>query len=222
MTSPAIIIAVFAALAALLFACDSSTSTVDRKLRTESQVKLDENAQRILKEREQLKSDCRTNQVLHQKKYQNLFAKKMYWEAASEIRVCAEALESAEQRSLVATAEVNYYKGEIENPKVSAGDRANAVERLIRDYPKEGKKYETTLAKLQSAANRETQAKDSKLKKSKGVHIGMTPEEVVASSWGKPEKINRTTYANSTKEQWVYGSGNYLYFDDGKLSAIQN
>ena len=123
MTSPAIIIAVFAALAALLFACDSSTSTstVDRKLRTERQVKLDENAQRLLKEREQLKSDCRTNQALHQKKYQTLVAKKMYWEAASEIRVCAEALESAEQRSLVATAEVNYYKGEIENQKVSAG-----------------------------------------------------------------------------------------------------
>ena len=216
----AIIIAVIANLAALLLACDSSPS--DRKRGTEGQVKLDENAQRLLREHEQLKSDCRTNQTLHQKKYQALFAKKMYWEAASEIRVCAEALESAEQRSLVATAEIKYYTGEITNPKVSASDKANAAERLIRDYPVEGKRYEATLAKLQTAANRETQAKDSKLKKSKGAHIGMTPEEVVASSWGKPEKINRTTYANTTKEQWVYGSGNYLYFDDGKLSAIQN
>ena len=53
------------------------------------------------------------------------------------------------------------------------------------------------------------------------VRIGMT-KEMCEDSWGKPESINRTTNAYGTSEQWVYGGGNYLYFDNGKLTSIQN
>lgn len=56
-----------------------------------------------------------------------------------------------------------------------------------------------------------------------GVKIGMTQEDVLMKThWGKPHSINRTTTASGTSEQWVYGSGNYLYFTNGKLTAIQN
>lgn len=55
-----------------------------------------------------------------------------------------------------------------------------------------------------------------------GVRIGMTTSEVLNSKWGKPLSINRTTTAFGTREQWVYGSGNYLYFDNNILSGIQN
>ena len=55
-----------------------------------------------------------------------------------------------------------------------------------------------------------------------GVSIGMTKERVLKSNWGKPNKINRTTNAYGVTEQWVYGNGNYLYFDNGILSSIQN
>jgi hypothetical protein len=55
-----------------------------------------------------------------------------------------------------------------------------------------------------------------------GVRIGMTQAEVLASSWGKPDDINRTITAYGTREQWVYGYRSYLYFDDGILTAIQN
>jgi hypothetical protein len=55
-----------------------------------------------------------------------------------------------------------------------------------------------------------------------GVRIGMTAVEVLASSWGRPSDINRTTTRYGTREQWVYGSRNYLYFEDGILTAIQN
>ena len=58
-------------------------------------------------------------------------------------------------------------------------------------------------------------------KKLEGVSIGMTAADAVASSWGKPRKINRTTRANSVREQWVYDGG-YLYFDNGVLTSIQN
>jgi hypothetical protein len=58
-------------------------------------------------------------------------------------------------------------------------------------------------------------------RKRSGVHIGMSQDEVIKSSWGKPRKINRTTRAAGTDEQWVY-SGGYLYFTDGVLRTVQN
>ncbi len=51
------------------------------------------------------------------------------------------------------------------------------------------------------------------------VTIGMT-KEMVTVSWGEPDKINRTILASSTHEQWIYND-NYLYFDNNKLTAIQ-
>jgi hypothetical protein len=59
-------------------------------------------------------------------------------------------------------------------------------------------------------------------RKRQGVRIGMTRERVLESSWGRPEHINRTTNAFGEHEQWVYGGGNYLYFDNGVLTSIQN
>ena len=45
------------------------------------------------------------------------------------------------------------------------------------------------------------------------IREGMTEEEAKLS-WGKPDKINKS----STGDQWVYGS-QYLYFDNGKLTS---
>lgn len=59
-------------------------------------------------------------------------------------------------------------------------------------------------------------------KKKEGASIGMSRDEVLASSWGKPQSINTTTTANGTREQWVYGGRNYLYFRNGILTTIQN
>ena len=55
-----------------------------------------------------------------------------------------------------------------------------------------------------------------------GVEIGMTRAQVRdQTSWGSPEKVNRTTTRDITIEQWVY-NGAYLYFTNGKLTAVQN
>ena len=52
------------------------------------------------------------------------------------------------------------------------------------------------------------------------VRIGMSKPQVELS-WGKPRDINRTVTRNGgTSEQWVYPD-NYVYFDGGKVSAIQ-
>ena len=58
--------------------------------------------------------------------------------------------------------------------------------------------------------------------KKQGVSIGMSAERVLLSSWGKPEKINRTINQFGEREQWVYDGGSYLYFKDGVLTSIQN
>lgn len=55
-----------------------------------------------------------------------------------------------------------------------------------------------------------------------GVHVGMTKAEVLRSSWGRPRAINRTITSGHVSEQWVYGGNNYLYFDNGILTGIQN
>jgi hypothetical protein len=60
--------------------------------------------------------------------------------------------------------------------------------------------------------------------KKEGVRIGMTKQEVLDSSWGKPTSVNATTTARGTREQWVYGDyrRGYLYFDGDILTSIQN
>lgn len=51
--------------------------------------------------------------------------------------------------------------------------------------------------------------------------IGMASWQARATTWGSPDKVNKTTTARGTREQWVYGSGRYLYFDNDRLTAIQ-
>lgn len=81
------------------------------------------------------------------------------------------------------------------------------------------------LAALHEAAKKEAAAQEAAAKakaKSEGVRIGMTQEQVLASSWGRPQKVNKTTTSYGVHEQWVYRGYNYLYFEDGILTTIQN
>lgn len=57
--------------------------------------------------------------------------------------------------------------------------------------------------------------------KNKRVFIGMNREQVVLS-WGEPTNKNLTVTGKGTKEQWVYGIGDYLYFRNGVLEALQS
>jgi hypothetical protein len=51
------------------------------------------------------------------------------------------------------------------------------------------------------------------------VKIGMT-KEMCKLSWGEPKSINKIITSGKRSEQWVY-SDNFLYFDNGILTAIQ-
>lgn len=52
------------------------------------------------------------------------------------------------------------------------------------------------------------------------LEIGMT-KQMCRDSWGEPESINRTSTQYGNHEQWVYTTI-YVYFDNGKISAIQD
>jgi len=73
---------------------------------------------------------------------------------------------------------------------------------------------------------RKTKAKEAAAAKAwkarGGVRIGMTQKQVIASAWGRPESVNKTIGSFGTHEQWVYGNGNFLYFENGILKTIQN
>ncbi|MES2685522.1 MAG: hypothetical protein V4706_01805 [Pseudomonadota bacterium] len=84
---------------------------------------------------------------------------------------------------------------------------------------KENQRLESAQAK-KDAAKREARA--AQLRKP-GVKIGMTTDEVLThTSWGEPTRKNTTTTAREVREQWVYGANNYLYFVNGRLTAVQN
>lgn len=55
--------------------------------------------------------------------------------------------------------------------------------------------------------------------KNRNVLIGMTPQEVELA-WGRPKNINVSEGIWGVHEQWVYDD-EYVYFENGKVSAIQ-
>ena len=58
--------------------------------------------------------------------------------------------------------------------------------------------------------------------KKPGAKIGMTKTQVInQTNWGNPERVNKTITAHGVREQWVYGTSAYLYFENGALTAIQ-
>lgn len=52
------------------------------------------------------------------------------------------------------------------------------------------------------------------------IRIGMN-KNMVLESWGNPNDINRTISSYGVHEQWCYDDA-YLYFEDGKLTTIQD
>lgn len=89
-------------------------------------------------------------------------------------------------------------------------------------YRAEWGKNRSALDRVEEKDRKKALAADRAERRSKGVRLGMTAEEVLMSKWGRPEHINRTTSLGGTREQWVYGGRNYLYFENGILTSIQN
>lgn len=154
--------------------------------------------------------------------YRKLVASGKQWNAAVVLKPCATTLNDPALLALVRDAEVPSHLADINDPKSSPGAKILAINMLVRDYPEIGKKYEGRLPALEAAQEARSRAEDIAERKRHGVRIGMTSEEALQSSWGRPQEVNRTITARGTREQWVYGGRSYLYFENGTLTAIQN
>ena len=53
------------------------------------------------------------------------------------------------------------------------------------------------------------------------IRIGMS-KDACRLSWGEPDDINTSRGRWGVHEQWVYSRNRYVYFENGKLSAIQD
>ena len=88
----------------------------------------------------------------------------------------------------------------------------------------EAKQWREDEAKKQLAREKEMISKygkvNGKLIANYEVKIGFT-KQMCIDAWGEPKHINTTTTKFGQSEQWVY-SDSYLYFDNGKLTAIQD
>jgi hypothetical protein len=165
---------------------------------------------------------CATQLPNHIAEYDRLIAAKQYWDAYLKLSSCADLLGRSDLKDKVKEADILERQAIINNQKSTPREKANAMEVLARDYPEQfsglAPKAQELTKKLDSDEKKRIKAERRKY----GVSIGMTMEEVQDSSWGKPQSINRSIYANTTREQWVYGGRNYLYFDNGVLTSIQN
>ena len=86
-----------------------------------------------------------------------------------------------------------------------AHEKLSALQAKIAEFDKQEK---TRLAELAKKPN---------------VKIGMSKSQVInQSNWGEPKYVNRTVTKHGTHEQWVYSEYRYLYFDNGRLTVIQD
>jgi hypothetical protein len=146
------------------------------------------------------------------------------WKAHLAANTCA-AIGDAEFTALSIAAEVAEYRRAAVDKTLPARVRITMIERLEGIDPKHAapfKALKSQLAQIDAAEDAAERRRIAAVKRREGVRLGMTQEDVLASSWGRPEHINRTISARGTREQWVYGGRNYLYFEDGILVTIQN
>lgn len=75
---------------------------------------------------------------------------------------------------------------------------------------------------MEEAKEAQERAKVEARQRLPGVKIGMTRKQVLeATNWGEPASINETVTSIGTREQWVYDVGQYLYFTNGRVTAVQ-
>ena len=171
---------------------------------------------------------CRTERAAKVAAYDALILEGKFWSAARAVGRCGDLLKDGDLKARVIAAETKEYRAVALDKKQTAKARAEAIEAMQKYYPSQAVELLPLLSSMQAQAadqdetdRKKTRREDLARRKKAGVTLGMSQEEVIQSVWGKPQKINRSTYTFGVHEQWVYGGG-YLYFEDGVLKSIQN
>ena len=98
----------------------------------------------------------------------------------------------------------------------------NEVNRIEAERKAKEEAERKAREKKEAEERAKREAEEKARKKREGVHIGMTKQEVLDSSWGEPYDINKSIGSWGVHEQWCYEGYNYLYFENGILTSIQN
>lgn len=171
------------------------------------------------------KSKCLEMRQQQLDEFQALVQQRRLNEAFSVLNDCAQATGDAQLQALAARARIADLLDTAQNPRYFVGARLTALDLLLRDYPTErtaeNDRLHAKLVKLQEIELAAEARRTAARKRREGVSVGMTKDDVLASAWGRPEKINRSSYNWGTREQWVYRGNNYLYFHDDTLESIQ-
>jgi hypothetical protein len=164
---------------------------------------------------------CRASIDERTRRYSGFMANKKFWDARTALDDCPELLNDAALLSKQKDADLQHWLGVANNTRATIDERLGALGVLQRNFPADAAPLDSLRGKLQAQADRRDKFAEASRRKKEGVSVGMTQDEAIASSWGKPRKVNRTTTSYGVREQWVYDGG-YLYFKDGVLTSIQN
>ncbi len=146
------------------------------------------------------------------------------WKAHLRVNFCAGLLDDAEYRAVAHATETATRKKDLGDATLPAARRLLALDQLTKldpDFAAAQAPLKARLEAIEAEAAQKLKAADAARRRNQGVSLGMTPDDVRASSWGAPRKINRTINQYGTREQWVYDGG-YLYFRNGVLESISN
>jgi hypothetical protein len=121
----------------------------------------------------------------------------------------------------------NYILGKFQTPEAYA----KAKRQKVAAAQAKKKKEEEDRAKWQAEQAKQDKERRESLVKRYGqkkadlilqgkVEVGFT-KEMCKEAWGNPKSKNTTENRSGIHEQWVYGGGRYLYFDNGVLTTIQ-
>ena len=168
---------------------------------------------------EYLEKDLSDKNILESIKYElakALITKNEYWEAENLLETIIDYKDS---KDVLIEAKYNYAI-KLYNEKTYLSDAKKMFEEL-EDY-KDSKQYYEKSAKELAEKIAQEEEKERIENLNKVPAIGMTKEQVRASAWGSPERVNKTTTIYGTREQWVYSLTRYVYFnEDGIVYSIQ-
>jgi hypothetical protein len=105
---------------------------------------------------------------------------------------------------------------------------ASEVEARLEKYREDRKKAYAAEKAWSDASDKrlaewraEKNAQEAELRSRPKARIGMTAKQVIETTfWGRPDEINRIETKYGVKEQWVYSHSRFLYFENGRLTAI--
>lgn len=168
--------------------------------------------------------DCKNNIGKRRQQYDAFMTETRYHRAIEALGACPRLTPSPELTVMLRGAQLKMHLEAALDKARPIEDREAAMSILVRDFPEDAKPYAKLHRQLiaqRTKARERQQAQERAKRRREGVSIGMSKDDVLQSSWGKPRDVNRTTNQYGVREQWVYDGG-YLYFRDGVLTSIQN